>query len=75
MRPITRTELDIMCSGGCEHPDCKQKHIPLEELYPNQLCHPGREIEVRYVPKEGNLYVQCKVCEQPILIVEVRDPV
>jgi len=75
MRPITRTELDILCAGGCAHPNCKEKHQSLDNMYPNQLCHPGKGVQVRYAPREGYLYVECKLCEAPIMIVEVRDPV
>lgn len=73
MQALTKIDLDIIFSGGCAHPKCKDPFCG-EEMYINQICHPESPTCTKYNRKTGLLTVECAQCDKPIVVIQVASP-
>lgn len=67
--PLTRVGLDLMLSGGCGVPGCKESHH-LDALFFHGRCHPKSPTWVKY-EKSGVLTISCAQCRRTIAEIMV----
>jgi hypothetical protein len=62
---LTRGDMDQL---GCDNPRCRAVHMDLILSAP---CHPKAGLVVVYQKQPGTLLIACKVCKQPVSLVQV----
>ncbi len=66
---LTKEDLDKSMAGGCAT-DCGCGHQ--EPLFFRTRCHPEEQgVDVAY--QEGILFIQCRICEKPVVAVKVAE--
>ena len=69
---LTKTDLDLMATRGCEAPGCKHTGHG-GPIYLRQRCHPQAGICARYALGSGALEIRCAECGLVITTVAVKE--
>jgi len=76
---LTKSDLDLMTSLGCEHPhcSCRTNPTPLQAegkmLMFHSNCDVDYAVRVLYDSEAGCLVILCRKCTGPLVCVKVAE--